>query len=200
MYRFIETIKLRNGVFFRLNFHQERVNNAFASFFPNDQPICVDEILHQATFPTDGLYKCRIVYDSKLQLLEFVPYTRKEIRTLKLIETTLESHAFKSENRTEFNTAFSLKGNCDDVLLVRNGLLTDTSYCNIALFDGEKWFTPKVPLLYGVNRADLIEKAIIHEKDIRVEDLKHFQQITLFNAMIEFGELMVNVSDVVLMH
>lgn len=193
MCRFFESIKLKDGVFYRLNLHQERVNKAFATWFPNEEPINIFENLHQYAIPQSGVYKCRLVYDVDVQLLEFVPYERREIKTLKLVETDLESYSYKNEDRTGLNTAFAKRDACDDVLLVRNGLLTDTSYCNIALSDGENWFTPRIPLLYGVNRAELLTNGQLIEMDITVDDLKNYQQIVLFNAMIEFGELVLDI-------
>jgi hypothetical protein len=38
------------------------------------------------------------------------------------------------------------RGNADEIIIVRNGLLSDTSYSNIALFDGTMWVTPKTHL------------------------------------------------------
>ncbi len=192
MCRFIESIKLKDGIFYRLKFHQERVNKAFAAFFPDEEPIRVFETLNEYAIPGEGIYKCRIVYDSDVLLVEFTPYIRREIRTLKLVETELESSAFKLEDRTGYNAAFASRGDCDDVLLVKNGLLTDSSYSNIALFDGENWLTPRIPLIYGVNRTELLETGKLVEKDIPVADLKKFQKISLFNAMIEFGEIVLD--------
>jgi 4-amino-4-deoxychorismate lyase len=197
MCRFVETIKLKDGVFYRLKFHQQRVNKAFETFFPQDEPISIFDTLNQSLIPQVGVYKCRMVYNEEAQLVEFVPYVRREIRTLKLVETELESLSYKLEDRTGFNAAFALRGDCDDVLLVKNGLLTDTSYCNVALYDGENWFTPRVPLLYGVNRADLLAEGKLIEKDIAVGELKNYQQIALFNALIEFGELVLDIDSIV---
>lgn len=196
MCRFVESIKLKDGVFYRLKLHQERVNKAFAACYPTEEPISIFENLNQLIIPQEGIYKCRMVYDEDVQLLELVPYERREIRTLKLVETNLESLAYKLEDRTGFNAAFAQRGFCDDVLLVKNGLLTDTSYCNIALYDGQNWFTPLTPLLYGVNRAELLAQEILIEKDINVEELKNYQKITLFNAMIEFGEMVLDIDKI----
>lgn len=69
-------------------------------------------------------------------------------------------------------------------LIVRRGLLTDTSIANIALFDGKDWFTPKLPLLRGTCRTALIDNGIIKEKDIRPEELSSYSFVRLFNAMI----------------
>ena len=197
MCRFVESIKLKDGVFFRLKYHQERVNNAFDAFFPDEQAISVFETLNEYAIPGEGTYKCRIVYDSDVLSVEFAPYIRREIHTLKLVETELESSAFKSEDRAGFNAAFAQRGDCDDVLLVKNGLLTDSSYSNIALFDGKNWITPRLPLIYGVNRTELLETGKLVEKDIPVDNLKDFQQIALFNAMIEFGEIILDIDKIV---
>lgn len=196
MCRFVESIKLKDGVFYRLKLHQERVNKAFVACYPDEEPISLFEILNQSLIPQAGIFKCRIVYDSTVSLLEFVPYNRREIRSLKLVETELESYPYKLEDRTGFNAAFAQRGDCDDVLLVKNGLLTDTSYCNIALYDGKSWVTPRLPLLYGVNRADLLAHEKLIEKDIHVGELKNYQKIALFNAMIEFGELELDINKV----
>jgi 4-amino-4-deoxychorismate lyase len=194
---FVESIKLKDGVFSRLKLHQERVNKAFDTNFPDEEPISIFEILNQYAIPQNGIYKCRIVYDADVRLVEIVPYVRREIKSLKLVVTNIETRTFKPENRTLYNEAFAQRGDCDDVLLVRNGLLTDTSYCNVALYDGENWFTPRVPLLYGVDRADLLASGKLIEKDIEVSELKDYTQIALFNAMIEFGELVLEIEKVV---
>ena len=81
---------------------------------------------------------------------------------------------------------FSQKENCDEILIVKNGLLCDTSIANIALFDGRKWMTPKTPLLEGTTRQRLLESGFLTVKDIAVEDLKMYSQMALMNAMIDF--------------
>jgi len=197
MRRFVESIKLKDGIFYRLELHQERVNKAFDTFFPEEEPIRIFETLNEYAIPREGIYKWRILYDSDLLSVEFGPYIRREICTLKLVETELESSAFKSEDRAGFNAAFAQRGDCDDVLLVRNGLLTDSSYSNIALFNGTDWFTPRLPLIYGVNRTELLEESKLLEKDISIDSLKDFQQIALFNAMIEFGEIILDIDRIV---
>ena len=196
MCRFVETIKLKDGVFYRLNLHQERVNKAFSACFPKVEPINIFESLNQYEIPQEGIFKCRLEYDTEVQLVEFISYKRREIRSLKLIDTDIESLAYKLEDRACYNAVFAQRGGCDDVLMIKNGLLTDTSYCNIALSDGNNWFTPRIPLLYGINRVDLIEKGIVFEKDIEVAEVKNYSKISLFNALIEFGEIVIDTNKI----
>ena len=193
MCRFLEAIKLKDGKFYRLKYHQQRIEKAFNMFYPEIPVIDLEAFLHNLTIPEDGLYKCRIVYDDEIRLVEFIPYQLRSVKTLKLIEINLESTGYKPEDRAAINQAFALRGECDDVLLVRKGLLTDTSYSNIALFNGKEWITPRVPLLYGTQRAYLIENKMIVEEDIPAESLRNYQKIRLFNAMIEFGELEISI-------
>ena len=192
----IESIKLQNGVFQRLKLHQKRVNKAFEICFPGKNLFNLTELLCSGTFPQEWIYKCRIVFDENQQEIEILPYIRREIKSLKLVDTQLDTSEFKPENRTEINAAFSKRANCDDVLLERNGFLTDTSYCNVAFYDGENWFTPTLPLIYGVNRAELIQTGKIIEKEIPVSELRNYKQIALFNALIEFGEILLDIQSI----
>ncbi|NDP21252.1 MAG: 4-amino-4-deoxychorismate lyase [Paludibacter sp.] len=197
MYRFIESIKLQDGKFKRIDLHQSRIRKAFEAFFPNEKVFDLAEFLSNSDFPTEkGIFKCRVIYNVEIRQLEFSQYVMRPINSLRLIGTEIESLPYKPEDRSLYNAAFALRGDCDDVLLVKNGLLTDTSYCNIALFDGNNWFTPQIPLLYGVNRAELLKEGKLIEKDIKILDLKNYQQIALFNAMIEFGELILDIDKV----
>lgn len=193
MCRFIESIKLQDGKFYRIALHQARVDKVFADFYPAVKPINLVELLMKSDFPETGIHKCRIVFDSEVQFLEYLPYVRREIKSLKLVETDMETLPYKIEDRTKLDIAFAKREACDDVLMIRNDLLTDTSYSNIALFDGENWITPKSPLLFGVNRAQLVAENKLIQKDIKVSELFNFQRISLFNAMIEFGELEIQI-------
>ena len=190
---FIESVKLVNGVFYRLSLHQIRVNKIFVEYFPTDKVIDLEELFYHSDFPKVGKYKCRLVFDENIQQFEIVEYQIRSIKNLRLVETSAKSFPYKIEDRSAFNDAFAQRGTCDDVLLVREGFFTDTSYANIALFDGNKWFTPETPLVYGVNRAELLSEGLIHEKQIKLSELQNYTRIRLFNAMIEFGEIEIGI-------
>ena len=100
--------------------------------------------------------------------------------------------------RTGVYCLFDLRETEDDVLIVRRGWLTDTSICNIALWNGKQWITPSVPLLAGTKRASLLDRGEMVAGDIRPEDLPGYSRIRLFNAMIEFGEIDLSVDKIVL--
>lgn len=188
MYRFLETIKLLDGNFFRLPLHQQRVNRAFTECYPKTKVPDLISIIQNSDFPLNGLYKCRILFNKNDYKIEFEPYVRKEISSLQLISTKIQTFYYKPADRSVYQQAFKLRKNCDDVLLVRDGLITDTSYANIAFFNGVNWITPEIPLIYGVNRASLLAEQKIVALPVKISDLSNFQFFRLFNAMIEFGE------------
>jgi 4-amino-4-deoxychorismate lyase len=76
------------------------------------------------------------------------------------------------------------RGDCDDILIVKDGYITDTSFSNIVFFDGEKWVTPARPLLRGTMRESLLKRNLIGEENITVDDLNKIKEARLINAML----------------
>lgn len=103
---------------------------------------------------------------------------------------------YKSTDRSRLNALVAQKGNCDDIIIVKHGLLTDTSFTNLAIFDGKHWVTPRHPLLPGTKRAALLDKGMIQKADITLEDLRNANKVSLFNAMIDFGEIEIAIENV----
>ena len=116
-----------------------------------------------------------------------LPITQEQVDELRAHVDDID-YACKSTDRSALNRLFARRGAYDDILIVRRHLLTDTSIANIALFDGSHWHTPQHPLLKGTKRAELLDKGILTEKDIRMEELPAYSTIRLFNAMIDWGE------------
>jgi len=83
-----------------------------------------------------------------------------------------------------------LRGEDDDILIVKRGLITDSFYCNVAFKTGQsQWITPSDPLLAGTKRQRLIDEDQLSIGDIKLENLTDYSHIRLFNSMIEFGEI-----------
>jgi hypothetical protein len=64
--------------------------------------------------------------------------------------------------------------------------------------DGLNWCTPTLPIIFGTQRAALLQSAKMIEKDISKEDLCNYSRIRLFNAMIEFGEIELDINSLIL--
>ena len=193
--QFVETIKIKNGDALALSYHQERMKRTMQHFFPVKNIPCLEKEIA----PTKDMdfYKARVVYgEDGIEDIQYAPYSMKEIHTLKIVRNDDIDYSFKSTDRSGLNRLAALKGNCDEIIIIKNGLVTDTSFTNIAIYEDDKWLTPKHPLLMGTKRAALLEKGIIQETEITVDDLMKTEKVSLFNAMIDFGEREVMVKDI----
>jgi len=137
-----------------------------------------------------------VLYESHIELIEYHHYVPKAIRSLKLIHNDQITYNYKFENRNDLTALYEQKGSFDDILIVRDGLLTDSYYCNIALLKEGIWVTPQTPLLQGTTRAALLEKGILKEANIHVDSIQEFESIRLFNSMLSFGQIELPISSV----
>ncbi len=179
---FLETIKAIDGEVKHLEYHQKRYEGVVNSLGVK-QVYKLKELLHP---PKKGLYRCRVVYSRDDLEVEYIPYQKRQIQKLKLVKSDTIEYSKKYVDRRELDSLFAQKGEGDDILIIKNGFVTDTSIANLAFYDGEHWLTPKRPLLQGTTRARLLENCKIFEKDIRVEDIYTYKKIALMNAMIDF--------------
>lgn len=186
MCRLIESIRYEGSNFHNLAYHQARVARAFKDQYKLTAPN-ITEWLHIAKRPAEGVYKCRIVYDAREHNIEYIPYTMPAIRSLKLVWCNNLSYSYKWENRNALMDALQHRGSCDDVLIVRDGFVTDTSYANVVFKQREKWYTPDSFLLAGTMRAYLLDKGLIEQRTIRVADLHRYESCRLINAMMAWN-------------
>lgn len=189
MYRFLETIRIENGVPCNLEGHFWRIKRTLGKNFDTFWTIFNAKagIIVPEKFST-GIVKARMIYDEKHFKISFSQYEKRNISRLILIKNQGIMYNKKYSDRSKLD---SLSTNLDtntDFLLVTKGMITDTSYCNVALQMGNKWFTPSYPLLQGTQRKQLLNNGIILIKRIHVEDLQFYSAIKLFNAMITWDE------------
>ena len=121
----------------------------------------------------------------------------QNIQSLKLVHTNHLDYTFKYSKRESLEALFDQREDCDDVLIVRNGLITDSSYANLVFFDGKCWWTPDLPLLEGTCRARLLAQEIIWKATIGVDDLKKFQGLKLINALRDMNQPMIPINQIV---
>ena len=181
---FLETIKVVDGEVFNILYHQKRYESVLNSFGVH----VYQDLSSFIKPPKDGIYRCRLVYSpTDLHVdISYHKYNKRDIKSLKLVYDDTIDYSFKSTCRDELNKLFALKENCDDILIVKNSLITDTSIANIAIFKNNMWLTPKTPLLKGTTRQRLLDEGQIVEVDIHVDDLKTVSKVVLLNAMIDF--------------
>jgi 4-amino-4-deoxychorismate lyase len=156
------------------------------------------EFLSKIDSPAKGLHKCRIVYDEAVREVEFIPYQPQRIDSLKVVEDDGISYGFKYADRNEIDELYARRGHCDDVLIVKDGLITDTSFANILFRKGKHWFTPWSALLKGTMRTKLVEHNKVCEEEIPVSEVNTFTSFKLINAMVEFEAPELDISKIVL--
>ncbi|HEY8511759.1 MAG TPA: aminotransferase class IV [Cyclobacteriaceae bacterium] len=192
----IETIRCQDGVFHNLEYHQRRVDHAFRSLFDRD-PHNLARLLESVTVPSSGWWKCRIEYDAINTNVELTPYTPRRVETLLAVRDDSIAYSHKFRDRSAIERWFASRGTCDDILIVRNDEITDSSIANIAFRHNDKWFTPANPLLPGTQRQFLIDSGKIQPIVIRKEDVLSFESFRLINAMIGFEAPEQPVSNIV---
>lgn len=198
MFRFIETIKLLNGKFSNLPYHQMRLDSTMKSFFPHGTIADLGILLSQYQTPTEGLFKCRIVYDDKIRSVDFQPYAIRPIQSLRIVEADQIRYPFKFENRMELTGLYDRRGTCDDVIIVNHQMVTDASYANLSFKRGNEWFTPDTYLLNGTMRQKLLVEKKIRSEAISIDDIGKFEKIKLINSMMGFEGPEIDSSRVVL--
>lgn len=188
MFLFIESICYLNGELRNLDLHQARFNRTRAVHFPESEIIYLKSIIQIPKDLTEEKYKVRVVYGLNIDLVEFLPYEQKKINSIKLfnIDSSIQ-YSYKSTDRSIFMDLIK-ETNCDDLILVQDGKITDATYSNLIFFNGTEWHTPTTYLLPGVMRQHLLNEGVIKEKDIRISDLDNYILFKRINAMMDFNE------------
>jgi len=175
---YFETIKCDDFSVYNLDFHKKRISDTVGL------NINLEEYIYP---PSNTLLKCKVTYDTSGILgVEYAPYQKKNIKTFKLVFDDYVAYRHKSVAREIIDKLVLKKGECDEIIIIKNGFVTDTSIANIAIYYKEQWFTPKRPLLLGTTRARYIQNNQLIESDITPTILKEATKIGLLNAMIDF--------------
>jgi len=191
MCQLVESIKLKDGVIQNLEYHQMRMNRSMDELFPKGEKINLATVISIPDNFASGIFKVRVLYGNSVQKIEIEPYTFRTIQSLKVVHHESIDYHLKYTDRQILQKLFAQRENYDDIIIVKNGSVTDSFAANLLFFDGETWVTPNSPLLKGTKRQLLIDQGFVFEKKIRVEDIRSYQKIGLINAMIDLEEMPV---------
>ena len=184
MCRLFETIRIENRQLCSIDYHNRRFNRSRKELFGLPDFIDLFDVIEIPKELGRKIYKCRLIYDKEIISIDFEPYSPRVIKSLKLVVADRLSYQYKYHNRDSINKLLTLKGDCDDILIIKNGLITDASYANVVFYNGEKWVTPAKPLLKGIMREKLLAEGMIFEQKISLNEIKLFKNIKLINAML----------------
>ncbi|WP_244271464.1 aminotransferase class IV [Prevotella intermedia] len=187
---------VEQGRIINLDYHLERIKNTRKHFWNTEKTVPIDQLSALAA-TQDSKAKLRFTYDKEnIYNLSCMPYNTRKIERLKLLASNDIEYSYKSVDRSVINLLKAQAEPTDEIIIVKQNRLTDTSYTNIVLFDGSQWITPSTPLLKGTRRAQLLEAGRLIEREVLAADLKSFQSISLINAMMDLEELVLSISSI----
>ncbi len=186
-YIFTEAIKVKEGKFYDLQMHIERMQQTTLHFFGKSTIFSLSEDIIPVE-KREGLFKCRIVYSDKIVSVEFTPYTFRTINKLSVIDGNNISYSYKWADRGDLIDLLDCKGECDDILIIKDGLVTDTSFSNVVFENESGLYTPTSYLLNGTKRRYLLAQRIVEERVIAKDDILSFSKIHIINSMIDLED------------
>ncbi|WP_312769482.1 aminotransferase class IV [Epilithonimonas sp.] len=190
MSRFIESIKVEDQKIFLKELHQKRMNDTF-SYFGKECKIDIYSQFLNLEHDEDGLYKFRIEYDLENNFkTQIIPYAILELGDFELVIDDEICYSFKSADRNQLQRLKD-KSHADEVIIVKNNQITDTSYSNLLFLKDKTWFTPKSYLLNGVMRQNLLQRREIKETEITLDNIKEFTHFQLINALNDFDDMFI---------
>ena len=193
MYPLFETVCIRDAKVMYPEWHIRRYEESFLRFYgyPPQEPLfdSVSLIDSLQRLPASDTVKMKILYGSKGKIVELLPYSSKNIQTLKMVEADDIDYSLKFADRSCLDELTSQRGIYDDILIIKDEMVTDSSFCNIVFFDGDRYITPSTPLLRGVARQRLLDLGVIEEREVRAVDRDKFVSFVLINAMRDFFSL-----------
>lgn len=188
MYPLFESVCIENSQIKNAEYHEARFNRSYIQQYKTHPTYSLFDGIHLTNLDNNLKYKLRIGYKQNGTCYSISEYESSIPKSLKLVTDDTITYALKKNNRKKLNALFQQREEADDALIIKNGLVTDTSYSNILLFDGKQIVTPSTPLLAGTCRARLLAKNSIIEQSISVDELQNFESFQLVNALNDFDE------------
>ena len=185
---FIETLRIQDGHPCHLDDHTDRMRRT-AQHFGFTAPTLPHDI--EARLPDDlrsGTVRCRVLYDHTLREITFTPYCKRRIERLIAVDAGAMDYAFKYADRSPLARPQIPLAETDELLFVRNGCVTDTSYTNLILRRGDALVTPDTFLLDGTCRRRLLRTGRVRTARVRLSDLPAYDGLLLVNAMMPLDE------------
>lgn len=168
---FIESVRISQGRVMLASFHECRMSDTCMETYGRFRlpPLSAIEI---PDWCRAGEVKMRIVYGEDLEEVSFSKYECRDIKTLKIMEVGPDmDYHLKYADRSCIERFYNMREDCDDILMVRDGKICDTSYTNVILTDGKRKFVPSTFLLPGVMRSWLISSGEVQIGDFDVSAL-----------------------------
>lgn len=182
-YPLFETLAVINGQFHHIEFHQQRVNNAFYHYFNTSPTLLLENIVIPNAFKK-GFFRCRIDYNAISFQIAFFPYTPKTLKTFQCVYTHALDYQFKYSDRKRLDL---LKNNqTDEIIIINNGYVSDCTIGNLLFLQKGKWYSPQHYLLKGTQLSYLLSQQAVELINITPQGLFQFEKIMMINALNPF--------------
>lgn len=184
---FFESIRIEDGQLQNTKYHLQRMMltclGAFGSF--KFSHLFEDFIIPEEF--RDEISKLKLYYNESRWDFEIFSYQRKPVESLQMVDAKDLIYERKYTQRLAIEELTRDKGQCDDILIIKEGLVTDTSIANIVFFHDNVLLTPADCLLAGTERQRLLKEGIADAVRIRTEDIPYFDGFCIINAMNPLG-------------
>lgn len=184
MSRLIETICVRDGIPLHLSDHQDRMDRSLMALYGLENKISLEKSLQVPSVFKSGWVKCRVAYGKNIEHVNWTPYHIRSVDSITLVHADDLEYSWKYKDRSVFERLIRQAGT-DDVIVVKAGYITDSSYANLLFREDNEWFTPDTPLLPGTQRKRLIESGKVSIRPIRPGDISQFDALKYINAMLD---------------
>lgn len=152
MYPLFESLCVQDGQLLNVPWHQDRFQKAYLHRYGQAPSFDLLDGLHIPPDFAQGKVKLRIRYNELENNFHFEHYRMQKIQRLRLVHTEALDYSYKYSEREPLEALFAQKGDCDDVLIVRKGMITDSSYANVVFLMEKTGGRPK-NLCFGAPAA-----------------------------------------------
>ncbi|EHO47146.1 aminotransferase class IV family protein [Haemophilus sp. oral taxon 851] len=185
MYPLFETLCIENGKIQNIDLHQARYERSLRAYY-GKSAVKIFNLFSLIQLPEslqNQLVRCRIDYNAETIQIQYFEYHRKIYLTFQPVICDDIEYGLKYSDRSLINTLFAQRGASDEIIIIKNGKVTDCSIGNLIFRQGKKWYTPDTPLLLGTQREKLLQEGKIQECTIFQEDIVNFDETKIINAM-----------------
>jgi 4-amino-4-deoxychorismate lyase len=167
-----------------MDLHNQRCNLTRNHFFGLQPNLQLELYLNIPTHLKNQTVKCSVAYGIEIIDVKYDLYQIRPVNSLQIVNDNEIDYSFKYADRAKLNTLFQLRGQSDDILIIKNNLITDTSYANIIFNRNGKWYSPQNPLLRGTRLEYYLQENNVTPALLRPTDLPLFSEARIINAMI----------------
>jgi 4-amino-4-deoxychorismate lyase len=182
----VESIWISGRTVMKASYHQQRYAASLHQLYPHaKEENLLDHI--EVDLCTSFDTKCRIIYSDKIEKVDYTPYQRKTIKSAKIVVDDKVTYALKYEARPQLDALYKQRNGSDEIVIVKNDLVTDGYYYNLVFEDDFGLYTPLQPLLVGTMRQKLLDQKLIKPIEISINHIHRFKKIHFINALNPLG-------------